>query len=42
MNKGKEEMKIEQGHEPQPGYKTAFYIVFFASVLYLAFIMAVS
>ena len=38
MNKEKEE-KTELTHEPEPGYKTIFYIVFVIAVLYLVIIM---
>lgn len=39
MNKEKEEI-TELGHEPEPGYRTIFYIVFLIAVLYLVIIMA--
>ncbi len=34
MNEHKEEIKV-LGHEPEPGYKQIFYIVFAVAVLYL-------
>jgi hypothetical protein len=30
---------MELKHEPEPGYRTAFYIVFSAATLYLAIIL---
>jgi len=33
-----EDEKMELSHEPQPGYRTAFFIVFAVSVAYLALI----
>lgn len=38
MNK-KEEEKTELRHEPEPKYRTIFYIVFLVAVLYLVVIM---
>jgi hypothetical protein len=35
------ERGTELRHEPEPGYKTIFYIVFFVAVLYLLIIMGV-
>ena len=40
MNEKKEGI-TEHGHEPEPGYRTIFYIVFLVAVLYLVIIMAV-
>ncbi len=37
MNKEKEG-KTELRHEPEPGYRTIFYIVLSASILYLCMI----
>ncbi len=39
MNKEKEG-RTELRHEPEPGYRTIFYIVFSIAVLYLVVIMA--
>jgi hypothetical protein len=33
-----EDEKMELSHEPQPGYRPAFFIVFAVSVAYLALI----
>ena len=33
-----EDEKMELSHEPQPGYRTAFYIIFAISAVYLALI----
>lgn len=33
-----EDEKMELSHEPIPGYRTAFYIIFAISVAYLALI----
>ena len=38
MNKEKEG-RTELTHEPEPGYRTIFYVVFFIAVLYLVVIM---
>lgn len=38
MNKGKDG-STELRHEPEPGYRTIFYIVFSIAVLYLVVIM---
>lgn len=38
MNKEKEG-RTELRHEPEPGYRTIFYIVFAIAVLYLVVIM---
>ncbi|VAX25654.1 hypothetical protein MNBD_NITROSPINAE04-1717 [hydrothermal vent metagenome] len=35
------EDKVEQRHEPVPGYKTAFYAVFAIVTVYLVIIFAV-
>jgi len=40
MNEHKEE-KQEQGHAPEPGYRTAFYIFFLVTTLYLVIIFAI-
>jgi len=34
-----EKEKMELGHEPVPGYKTAFFIIITLGVLYLALIL---
>lgn len=35
---GEKKEIMELGHEPVPGYRTAFYIVFLLGILYLAVI----
>jgi hypothetical protein len=39
MNEEKEE-RTELRHEPEPGYRKIFYIVFLIAILYLVIIMA--
>ena len=36
--KEKDEVIMELGHDPVPGYRTAFYIIFAISFIYLAVI----